>query len=139
MDPEIIKKMVVIWLSGQPLYWPHAIEFNLGQDVLASQVILDSGVPLVLVPCMSVASYLSVTGPELEYRIKNKSEVGTYLCETVTSQMSRRWSQNWLGSFPSGHIARVWMIMADEGDSENRFHAFTFQNYLGYFYSRICG
>ena len=51
MDPEIIKKMVVVWLSGQPLYWPHAIEFNLGQDVLASQVILDSGVPLVLVPC----------------------------------------------------------------------------------------
>ena len=60
LDPEIIKKMVVVWLAGQPLYWPHAIEFNIGQDVLASQTILDSGVPLVLVPCMSVASYLSV-------------------------------------------------------------------------------
>ena len=60
--------------------------------MLASQVILDSGVPLVLVPCMSVASYLSVTGPELEYHIKNKSEVGTYLCETVTSQMSQELS-----------------------------------------------
>ena len=105
MDPEIIKKMVVIWLSGQPLYWPHAIEFNLGQDVLASQVILDSGVPLVLVPCMSVASYLSVTGPELEYHIKDKSKVGTYLCETVTSQMSQEMAQNWLDLFHRTYCA----------------------------------
>ncbi|MFQ9880863.1 MAG: hypothetical protein ACLRW4_21535 [Ruminococcus sp.] len=61
MDPEIIKKMVVVWLSGQPLYWPHAIEFNLGQDVLASQVILDSGVPagkLVTVYVCCLPSFL---------------------------------------------------------------------------------
>ncbi len=46
--------------------------------MLASQVILDSGVPLVLVPCMSVASYLSVTGPELEYHIKGLNEKSNF-------------------------------------------------------------
>ena len=73
--------------------------------MLASQVILDSGVPLVLVPCMSVASYLSVTGPELEYHIKDKSKVGTYLCETVTSQMSQEMAQNWLDLFHQTYCA----------------------------------
>ena len=73
--------------------------------VLGSQVILDSGVPLVLVPCMSVASYLSVTGPELEYHIKDKSKVGTYLCETVTSQMSQEMAQNWLDLFHQTYCA----------------------------------
>lgn len=105
MEPEIIKKMVVVWLAGQPLYWPHAIEFNLGQDILASQTILDSGVPLVMVPCMSVASYLSVTGPELEYHIKGKSKVGTYLSDTVTSQMSQEMAQNWLTLFHQTYCA----------------------------------
>lgn len=105
LDPEIIKKMVVVWLAGQPLYWPHAVEFNIGQDVLASQTILDSGVPLVLVPCMSVASYLSVTGPELEHHLKGKSKVGTYLCETVTKQMSQEMAQNWLDLFHQTYCA----------------------------------
>lgn len=105
MDPEIIKKMVVVWLSGQPLYWPHAVEFNLGQDILASQIILDSGVPLVLVPCMSVASYLSVSGPELEANIKGKSAVGTYLAETVTSQMGQEMAKNWLELFHKTYCA----------------------------------
>ncbi|MDD2958446.1 MAG: nucleoside hydrolase [Lachnospiraceae bacterium] len=105
MDPEIIKKMVIVWLAGQPLYWPHAIEFNLGQDVLASQTILDSGVPLVLVPCMSVASYLSVSGPELEANLKGRSKVGTYLSDTVTRQMSQQMAQNWLDLFHQTYCA----------------------------------
>ena len=69
------------------------------------EIFLDSGVPLVLVPCMSVASYLSVTGPELEYHIKGKSKVGTYLCETVTSQMSQKMAQNWLDLFHQTYCA----------------------------------
>ena len=99
MDPEIIRKIVIVWLAGQPLYWPHTIEFNLGQDLIASRTILDCGVPLVVVPCMSVASYLAVTGPELEANIKGRSELGTYLSDTVTSQMSQEMAQNWLTLF----------------------------------------
>ncbi len=96
MDPGIIRKIVVIWLAGQPLYWPHAVEFNIGQDVLASQTILDSGVPLVLVPCMTVASNLTVTAPELEARLKGKSKVGTYLSDTVIRQLTQEMGNRWL-------------------------------------------
>lgn len=96
MEPEIIKKIVIVWLAGQPLNWPTALEFNLGQDVLASQLILDCGVPLVLVPCMSVASNLTTTASELEYYIKGKSAVGTFLADTVISQLTPDMSNLWL-------------------------------------------
>lgn len=96
MDPNIIRKIVIVWLAGQPLYWPHAVEFNLGQDVLASQTILDSGVPLVLVPCMTVASNLTVTAPELEACLKGTSRVGTYLSDTVTRQLTQGMGNRWL-------------------------------------------
>ena len=99
MDPEIIKKIVIVWLAGQPLYWPQTVEFNLGQDLFASRIILDSGVPLVIVPCMSVASYLAVSGPELEQNIKGSTKLGTYLSDTVTSQMTQGMAQNWLELF----------------------------------------
>ena len=88
MEPKIIDKIVVVWLAGQPMQWPQTIEFNLGQDLIASQFILNCGVPLVLIPCMTVASHLTTTGPELKENLYNKSEIGTYLTETVTSQFS---------------------------------------------------
>jgi len=58
MEPEIIEKIVVVWLGGQPLHWPSALEFNLGQDIYASRTIFDCGVPLVQVP---VASHMMTT------------------------------------------------------------------------------
>lgn len=98
MEPEIIKKIVIVWLAGQPLNWPSALEFNLGQDLIASQLILDCGVPLVLVPCMSVASNLTTTGPELEHYIKGKTAIGTFLADTVISQLTQEMSRIWLGA-----------------------------------------
>jgi len=68
MAPEIVKMITVVWLGGHPTYWPHNHEFNLYQDVPAAQVILDSGVPLVQIPCMSVAEMLLVGPDELNTR-----------------------------------------------------------------------
>lgn len=96
MEPEIIRKIVVVWLGGQPITWPTALEFNLGQDVFASQTLLDCGVPLVLVPCMSVASNLTTTAPELEHYIKDKSAIGTFLADTVISQLNQKGANVWL-------------------------------------------
>jgi inosine-uridine nucleoside N-ribohydrolase len=41
MEPAIKEKIVVVWLGGTPQYWPSAREFNLRQDVIASQVLFD--------------------------------------------------------------------------------------------------
>lgn len=82
MEPEIIERIVVVWLGGQPLYWPTAQEFNLGQDIHASRLIFDCGVPLVHIPCEGVASHLLTTLPEIQRYVQGKGKVGNYLAET---------------------------------------------------------
>jgi purine nucleosidase len=81
MEPAIIEKIVVVWLGGHALYWPHTREFNLQQDIPAARLILDCGVPLVHIPCMGVTSHLFTTLTELDTFVRGKSAVGDYLCE----------------------------------------------------------
>ena len=81
LEPEIIRHIVVVWLGGHHLDWPHTREFNLKQDVGGAQVLLDSGVPLVLVPCLGVTSHLLTTLPELQACIGGANRVGDYLCQ----------------------------------------------------------
>lgn len=107
MEPEIIKKIVIVWLGGHPMYWPHAVEFNIGQDPIASRIILDCGVPLVLVPCMTVASSLTTTATELTENLKGKSRVGTYLSDIVISQLSPKEADNMLSLFRLTYLKGV--------------------------------
>lgn len=83
LEPRIIEKIVVVWLGGHALYWPHTREFNLQQDVLAARVVFDSGVPLVMLPCNNVVSHLTTTVAELEKHVDGKSDIGTYLTGKV--------------------------------------------------------
>ncbi len=77
--PDIIDRTVVVWLGGHALEWPHQREFNLKQDVGGAQVVFDSGVPLVLVPCMGVTSHLHSTVPEIERYVEPHGEIGRFL------------------------------------------------------------
>jgi inosine-uridine nucleoside N-ribohydrolase len=82
--PEIVERIVVVWLGGQPVYWPHTREFNLQQDMTAVRVVLESGVPLVRVPCVNVAEHLRTTPAELEQFVKGRGAIGDYLFEIFT-------------------------------------------------------
>ena len=79
LEPKIKEKIVVVWLGGTPEYWPFATEFNLRQDVIASQVLFDSGVPLVQIPTKNVAEHLRTTVPELDRHMRGRSRIGDYL------------------------------------------------------------
>lgn len=81
MEPKIIEKIVVVWLGGHHLNWPDTKEFNLKQDVYAARILFDSGVPLVLIPCMGVASHLLTTLPEIERYVKGKGKIGDFLAQ----------------------------------------------------------
>jgi purine nucleosidase len=81
IEPEIIKRIVVVWLGGHALHWPHAREFNLRQDPLASRLIFDCGVPLVHVPCMGVTTHLHTTVPEIERYVQGRGPIGDFLAE----------------------------------------------------------
>lgn len=77
--PDIIDRIVVIWLGGHAIDWQHQAEFNLEQDVGGVQVLFDSGVPLVLVPCEGVTSILHSTVPEIERYVEPHGEIGRFL------------------------------------------------------------
>ena len=81
MEPKLVEKIVVVWLAGHEFSWPHTREFNMMQDIPASQIILDSGVPLVLVPCMGVASHLTASTWELDACLGGKNALCDALCE----------------------------------------------------------
>lgn len=81
MEPEIINKIVVVWLGGKGLEWNTAREFNLQQDIFSSQVLFNSGVPLIQIPTEPVTSHLLTTIPELETYLQGQGAIGDYLIE----------------------------------------------------------
>jgi purine nucleosidase len=113
IEPRIVQRIVVVWLGGQPLHWPTAREFNLEQDVPATRTVLDSGVPLVLIPCSSVASHLQTTVPEIESYVKGRGAIGDYLARIFAEyrtphEASVAWSK------PVWDLAAVaWLLNSD--------------------------
>ena len=85
IEPKIIEKIVVVWLGGNALHWPHNNEFNLAGDVLAARLVLDCGVPFVLIPCAGVTTHLRSTVSEIELYVQGKGAIGDYLAETFKS------------------------------------------------------
>ncbi|MBQ8141254.1 MAG: nucleoside hydrolase [Clostridia bacterium] len=81
--PEIVDKAVVVWLGGHALSYPDTAEFNLKQDVFAAQVVFDSNISLVQIPCFGVCSEFLTTIPELEYYMSEKNELCDYLLDVT--------------------------------------------------------
>ena len=79
MEPSIIKNIVVVWLGGNSIHWPNTREFNFSQDLNASRLVFDCGVPLVQMPCTPVVTHLATTVPEMEHYLKGRGAIGDYL------------------------------------------------------------
>ena len=81
MDPTIIENIVVVWLGGNPTYWPNTMEFNLSQDLHSARILFNSGVALVHIPAMTVSSHLLTTLAELKEHIGGKNALCDALVE----------------------------------------------------------
>lgn len=92
--PDILNRIVVVWLGGQPYGWHHTREFNLSQDLHASRVLFDSGVALVRVPCTNVAEHIKTTQAELDRFMHGHSVVGDYLYETFSTYFSDHYARS---------------------------------------------
>jgi purine nucleosidase len=79
LAPEIVDRIVVVWLGGNSVSWATASEFNLQQDLTASHVLLDSGVALVHVPCLNVADHLITTLAEIDAYVRPAGRIGDFL------------------------------------------------------------
>lgn len=94
LAPDIAERIVVVWLGGNPEYWPTAKEFNLQQDMAASRYIFDCGVALVHVPCKNVAEHLRTTLAEVERYVKGKGALGDYLYRIYEEHFSEHYARS---------------------------------------------
>ena len=82
LAPDIASRITVTWLGGHARGHWDTREFNLFQDAHASRILLDSGVPLVRVPCLGVAEHLRTTEAELARYLKGRGPLADYLYQT---------------------------------------------------------
>ena len=80
--PDIINRIVLVWLAGNDFDDSPNV-YNIYQDVKSAQVVFDSGVPFIHVPCNYVTSHLLTGIPELENCIGRKNALCDYLVENV--------------------------------------------------------
>lgn len=100
--PEIINRAVLVWLGGHALHWQNTAEFNLRQDVAAAQIVFDSKIPLVQIPCNGVCTEFLTTVPELKYYLGGKNELCDYLVDIVSGYTTK----------PYGWSKVVWDVTA---------------------------
>lgn len=87
--PDIVEKAVVIWLGGHALHFKNNHEFNLYQDVPAAQVVFDSGIPFVQIPCCGVCTEFLTTIHELRHYLAGKNDLCNYLVELTDAYLNR--------------------------------------------------
>ena len=85
MAPDICERIVVVWTAGYPSHAPQTnFAFNLEQDMLATSVVLDSGVPHVYLPGYHVGAQLRLSTPEIERHVAGRGAIGSYLHHLFT-------------------------------------------------------
>jgi inosine-uridine nucleoside N-ribohydrolase len=99
MEPSIAENIVVVWLGGDRWEWPNTSELNLKQDVHASQLLFDSGVPFVHVPGRNISEKLTTTVPELKQYVKHRGEIGNFLFERFADYQDQFGGENESGAW----------------------------------------
>ena len=86
IEPRIIERIVVVWTSSYPSWSPLSSRpsLNLVQDLPASRLLFDSGVPLVYLPGFYIGELLSVSLPEMERWVRGRGRIGDYLYHLYT-------------------------------------------------------
>jgi inosine-uridine nucleoside N-ribohydrolase len=111
-DPALAGRIVVVWLGGHALNWSTAAEFNLRQDLDASRVLFDSGVPLVLVPCLGVADHMITSKAEIDRYVRPAGEAGALLAGLYDDYVPDRPGQSkviWDLSATAWVLGRGWL------------------------------
>lgn len=106
IEPKIIENIVVIWTSGYPSSsnMSNLTSLNLVQDVLASRLLFDCGVPLVYLPGFYIGAQLTLSLPDMVEWVKGRGKMGDYLYHLYTHNPIHK--QRGIVD----HFARTWVI-----------------------------
>lgn len=86
MEPEVVRRIVVVWTSGYPSWVPYSnhTSLNLVQDRLAARLLFDCGVPLVYLPGYYIGSQLRLSLPDMDTHVRGRGAIGNYLHHLYT-------------------------------------------------------
>jgi hypothetical protein len=104
-EPGIADKMTAIWIGGGR-YPGGGGDFNMTQDVLAAQIVFESGIPLWQVPS-NVYAGMNITLSELVAKVKPCGAIGKYLAEEMIAFNDSMGGLTDNQSFPHGE---TWSI-----------------------------
>lgn len=104
--PDIADKIVVLWTSGYPStdHRSNKPSLNLVQDVHATRVVLESGVPYVYMPGYLIGQQLTVSQPDMHKWVKGTGPLGDLLVDLFDNNPL----YHMLGI--DDHFARTWVI-----------------------------
>lgn len=106
INPEIAKKLTVIWIGGGN-YPEGGYEYNLNNDLIAANVVMASGMEVWQVPEHTYQQML-VSISELEVRVKPHGKIGEYLFNQMVE-----WGQTFFGKRSYLRTGECWYL----GDS----------------------
>ncbi len=106
MEPKIVERIVVVWTSAYPTFCRQSNlpSLNLMQDLPASRLIFDSGVPHVYLPGFYIGEQLKISLPEMERWVKGRGAIGDYLHYLYTHNPIHR--QRGI----TDHFSRTWIM-----------------------------
>lgn len=108
IEPKIAGRLKAVWIGGGT-YPEGGIEFNLGNDINAANVVFASNIEVWQVP-KNVYEMMPVSLAELEYKVRPCGEIGEYLCrqlqehsyEDIPRKSAFRTGESWvLGDNPT--------------------------------------
>lgn len=108
IEPRIAKKVIIIWIGGGA-YPNGGVEYNLGNDIHAANVVFSSPMEVWQVP-KNVYEMMPVSMAELEVRVRPYGKIGEYLfdqlvehsMEEIPRKSSFRTGESWvLGDSPA--------------------------------------
>ncbi|MCJ7609999.1 hypothetical protein MUP00_10095 [Candidatus Bathyarchaeota archaeon] len=86
LDAQRARCLAMVTVKG----WDTPIEFNLQNDPMAAMILLDSGVPLVHVPCKNVAEHLRTVPAEIDEYVRGRGAIGDYLADIFREWVTGR-------------------------------------------------
>ena len=87
IEPRIAERIVVLWTSAFPSLSNQCnrLSLNFMQDLPASRLIFDSGVPHVYLPGFYIGEQLKISLPDMERWVKGRGKIGNYLHHLYTN------------------------------------------------------
>ncbi|MCH2195156.1 hypothetical protein [Kordia sp.] len=108
LAPDIKDKVVFIWDAGYPTNITNLenTSFNMTQDILASQLLFSSGVPLVYIPGFYIGQQLGLSQVDAKNWFKNSGPIG----KTLYKRYMNNQLFTWYGKDKNDLFGQIWNI-----------------------------